>query len=191
MGAAVADSLRAHDWEEIAVRLLDSAVVLAARYGWTLKSQLPRGQSLESVVADTICDIWQKPERLKPSVPLLVQLRGIVKSKLWDLSQSKDDDVVRSEDLDAVPHRSSDPERAVDWVDEFKRAIELLIAAPKVKGNLELELVVTAIGCGCLEPASIAEETGIDIQRVYQLVREVKALYPSVAAQLRPGESRS
>jgi hypothetical protein len=191
MDAAVSESLRSHDWKDIAARLLASAVVLATRYGWNLKSQLPRGQSLESVVAETISDIWDQPERLNPSVPLFVQLRGIVRSKLWNLSQSKDEDIARTEDLDSIPRVSVDAGRAVDTADEFRRAIELLLAAPKIKGNSELELVVTAMGCGCLEPAAIAEATCIDIQRVYQLVREIKAVYPYVATQLRPGESQS
>ena len=37
------DSLRSLDWEDIAAKVLRSAYVYAARYGWNQNSSLPKG----------------------------------------------------------------------------------------------------------------------------------------------------
>lgn len=152
------------------------------------KSSLPGGKSLEDVVAEAITDIWNEPDRLNPEVDVLVQLRGIIKSKLWNLSQSHDEDTVRSGDLsEAVAVTASGP-GSVDTGDEFQRAIELLQASPKVMGNDDLELVVLAWSCGAFEVDELVRETGLSSERIYQLRRELRALYPTIAGQLRGGE---
>ena len=185
MNAEGLNRLRALDWEEVSAKLMLAAMTLAVRYGWTRESSLPRGKTLEDVVAEAISDLWNKPDRLNPTVDVSVQLYGIVRSKLWNLSQSLDEDVVRSDDLsESSPVTAAGPE-SIDTKDEFQRAIELLQASPKVKGNDELELVVLAMSCGALEVEELARETELPREQLYQLRRELRAIYPTIAGQLR------
>jgi hypothetical protein len=183
--------LRALDWDEVTAKLMLAAITKAVRYGWTPKSSLPGGKSIQDVVAEAIADIWNEPDRLNPAVDIPVQLNGIVRHKLWNLSQSRDEDVRRAEDLNkSVTVIASGP-KSVDTGDEFQRAIELLQASPKVKGNDDLEFVVLAISCGAWEVDELVRETGLSRERIYQLRRELRAIYPTIAGQLRGKEQQS
>lgn len=183
--------LRALDWEEITAKLMLAAITMAVRYGWMPKSALPVGKSLEDVVAEAIADLWSQPDRLNPAVDVAVQLRGMVRSKLWNLSQCRDEDVRRSDDLsESVMVTAGGPE-TVDTTDEFQQAIELLQASPKVKGNDDLELVVLALSCGAFDVDELVRETGLPRERIYQLQRELRAIYPTIAGQLRSKEQIS
>ncbi|NQV29065.1 MAG: sigma-70 family RNA polymerase sigma factor [Rhodopirellula sp.] len=183
------ESLRSQDWEEIAAKVLSAAYVYATRYGWNRDSSLPNGKSVEDIVMEAIADIWGSPERINPSVPLTTQLKGIVRSKLWNQSQSTDEKVVRSDTMEETA-LASDPEPAhlVDQQDEFDRAMQLLAEHPKVKIKPDLELVVLALSCGAVEVREIVDETGLTRERVYQLQRELRVIYPSIAEKLQPGE---
>lgn len=183
--------LRVLDWEEITAKLMLAAMTLAVRYGWTPKSILPGGKSLEDVVAEAIADLWNRPGRLNPTVDVIVQLRGIVQSKLWNMSQSRDEDVRRSDDLSQSVAVTADGPEAIDTSDEFQRAIELLQASPKVKSNDDLELVVLAISCGAFDVDELVRETGLPRERIYQLQRELRVIYPTIAGQLRSKEQQS
>ncbi len=177
--------LWAIDWDNMTARLLSAAGTLAVRYGWTITSMLPRGESLEDIVVETISDIWDEPERLKPEVDLFVQLCGIIRHKLWNLSQSPDEDVKRVDDLAGIAPTAKGGASAVDTKDEFRRAIDLLLASAKVRENTELELVVMAMSCGAIDTDELVRETGLTTDRIYQLRRELRAIYPTIANQLR------
>jgi hypothetical protein len=161
------ETLRTQDWDEVAAKVLNAARVFGA-----------------------ICEIWENPGRLNPSYSVTAQLKGIVKSKLWNLSQSADERVARTE-LHEVAVSSDDWMEKADDRDEFDRAVELLGAHPKVKSKAELELVVAAISCGAMDADAIAKETELSRERVYQLLRELRAIYPDIARQLRDGGSAS
>jgi hypothetical protein len=180
--------LRALDWEEITAKLMLAAIAMAVRYGWTPKRTLPGGKSLEDVVAESIADVWSQPNRLNPAVDVAVQLRGIVRSKLWNLSQCRDEDVIRSEELSKSMTVTASGTETVDNNDEFQRAIELLQASPKVMGNDDLELVVIAMSCGAFDLDELVRETELSRERIYQLRRELRAIYPTIAGQLRSME---
>lgn len=183
--------LRALDWEEITAKLMLAAITMAVRYGWTPKSALPGGKGLEDVVAEAIADLWSQPDRLNPAVDVAVQLRGMVRSKLWNLSQCRDEDVRRSDDLsESVTVTAAGP-KTVDTTDEFQRGIELLQASPKVKGNDDLELVVLAMSCGAFDVVELVRETGLPRERIYQLQRELRVIYPTIAGQLHSKEQQS
>lgn len=181
------EAFRSLDWEDIAAKLLVAANIMAARYGWRRDKCLPGGKSLEDVVIETISDIWEKPERVNSSCSLTVQLKGIIKSKLWNLSQSADERTKRSEALVATAKARESGTASVDCKDECDYAIELLLAHPKVKKSAELELMVTAMSCGILDVVGLAKETGLQRDRIYQLQRELRVIYPSIAQQLQNG----
>jgi hypothetical protein len=177
--------LRSLDWEDIAAKTLAAASVFAGRYGWKANSVLPNGTSLEDVVAEAIQDIWAVPSRINAKVPLTVQLKGIVRSKLWNLAKSSDEQLRQEivlEDAEAIP---DDGVNQVDTHDEFARAIDLLLAHPKVMDHSDLELVVMALSCGASTADEISKETSLSINRVYQLTRELRGIYPSIAHRLQ------
>ncbi len=138
---------------------------------------------------EAIADIWDSPQRINQNISLTTQLKGIVRSKLWNQSQSADERVKRSDTMEQTA-LANDPEpaRTVDEQDEFNRAIQLLAEHPKVTAKPELELVVLAFSCGAVEVPTIIEETGLSRERVYQLQRELREIYPSIAQKLQPEE---
>jgi len=191
MNEDLLERLRALDWEEVTAKLMRAAIMMAVRYGWTPKNVLPMGKSLEDVVAEAVMELWNEPGRLNPDVDILVQLRGIVKSKLWNLSQSCDEDVKRSADLSQSVVVSATGTESVDTSDEFWRVIDLLYESPKVKGNEDLELVVLAMSEGAFDTDELVRKTRLLRERIYQLRRELSAIYPTIAKQLRSEEQPS
>lgn len=178
-------ALRSLDWEDIAGKVLVAAIVLAGRYGWRANSRLPDGSSLEDVVAEAIQDIWADPSRINSKVSLTVQLKGIVRSKLWNHAKSADERLKRSEILEDVAPSLDNGEESVDTHDEFSRAIDLLLEHPKVKAHSELELVVMALSLGAETAEELSKETGLSTDRMYQLTRELRGIYPSIAHKLQ------
>lgn len=174
---------RSLDWEDIASKVLAAARVFAVRYGWNSDSVLPKGMSLKDLVLEAIAEIWEQSDRRSPKISVVAQLKGIVRSKLWNLSQCADERVARS-GFDDHPDKPSAPEAKTDLRDEFERAIELLMAHPKVSKNPDLEMLVVALSAGITDVPELALECGLPASRIYQLQRELRAIYPSIARQL-------
>lgn len=178
--------LRGQDWGAIGAKVLKTALCLAARYGWNAASSLPNGKSVEDLVLEAIAEIWANPGRIRRDLALTTQLTGIVRSKLWNLSQSADEDVARPDEFETVAvdgHKSS--EAVVEDSDECARALELLSQHQKINGKDDHELVLTAISCGAWEVDDIVKETQLPRERVYQVRREIRELFPLIAGQLR------
>lgn len=178
------ESFRSLDWEAIAAKTLASALVLAARYGWGKESVLPNGHSVEDLVIEAITEIWDEPDRRNPYCELSAQFAGIVKHKLWNLAKSRDGRALRSDVVERAPAREGSGTNRFEVRDEFDRAMQLLLTHPKVRKQPELELVLAALGCGAFEVAEIGAETGLSRERIYQLTRELRSIYPSIARQL-------
>jgi hypothetical protein len=88
--------LQSQDWPLIATKMFNAGRVFAARKGWTDKNMLPMGRSLEGLVHETITEIWENPGRINPEVDLTVQLKNIVRSKLYNLAKRCDGQIDRS-----------------------------------------------------------------------------------------------
>lgn len=181
------DRLRALDWEEIAAKVANFAANWAGNhYGWN-GEVLPKGLSPEDLACEAIGEFWQNPSRRPRDCTLTTFLCGIVKSKLWNVSQLKETrTTVREEDLEATAACTThpSPDTAVESADSFSSAIALLYKHPAVKGKADHELVVTALGCGCFDPDELVKETSLPIRRVYQIQRELNAIYPAIKKQL-------
>lgn len=181
------ERLRALDWDEIAAKVANFAHSEARnRYGWN-GSAMPKGASPEDLACDAIAEFWQNPSRHSGTCSLTTFLCGIVKSKLWNASQWLETKTTsREENLEAVAGTTTQPspDTASADSDSFAVAIELLSAHPAVKGKADHELVVTALGCGFFEPAELAKETGLPVKRIYQVQRELDAIYPAIKKQL-------
>ena len=180
------EKLRTLDWKAITAKVLKSALFRSLLYGWDVNSSLPKGKSVEDLVLEAVADLWSDPSRIREDIAIEKQLDGMVRHKLWNLSQAADEDVVRKDAMEevAIDHRKNDTHQ-VDVTDEFERAIELLSVHPKVQGKPEHELVLSAISCGADSVDQIVSETGLPRERIYQIRREFRDLYPAIAKQLR------
>ena len=183
--------LRQQDWEDISARVMRGALILAARYGWDAKSSLPKGKSVEGLVLEAISDLFANPQRLKDGCTLVTQLRNIVKHKLWNLSQSPDGSrVARSESLEeTLLSDAPGPESGLETRQLFERAIELIAEHPKIKGKSDHELVVIALAEGLFDTPDLIEATELSRDRIYQIKRELRDVYPSIKEQLQTEDS--
>lgn len=185
------EHFRSLDWEEIAAKVLNAAIRHAQCYGWNQDSVLPKGNSIEDVVLTTISDIWEKPERINHDISLTTQLIGIVKSKLWNHSQYVDGKIIRSENMGEIAFANDPaPSYLVELQEEYDRAMKLLSEHSKVKAKPDLELMVRAMSMedGTLDVDTMVNETGLTVERVYQLRRELRAIFPEIALSLQSGD---
>lgn len=181
------ERLRALDWEEIAAKVANFAHSWGlAHYGWN-NFEMRAGTSPEQLAADAIVEFWQDPSRHSTGCSLTTFLCGLVKSKLWNASKWKETQTTSTvEDMETVAGQSALPSPDIVAVtsDTFTMAIELLAVHPAVKGKADHELVVTALGCGSFDADELAKETGLSIKRIYQVQRELNAIYPAIKKQL-------
>ncbi len=184
MDEAKLESLRQLDWEEIAAKVANYARRLGWNlYGWRDGELLPKGQTMEDVVFEVIAEFWDNPDRFVAHCSLTTQLCGVVRQKLWNLSQSKESKTTTREEVsEAVGGREDAklPDLDLQARDTFRRALDLLAEHPKVKGKSDHESVVTALACGMMDPDELERATGLSRQRIYQVQRELNDIYPAV-----------
>lgn len=187
------NELKDQDWEVISAKVLASALYRARSYGWTAASSLPNGKSVEGLVMEAILDLFKHPERRSSDCSLTKQLTNMVRSKLSNLANSKDSEVVRTETIDEANFSPEQgPHEKLETQDEFDRAVELLAAHPKVQGKSDHELVVLALadGTDLHDVAVVVDATGLARERVYQIRRELREIYPNIKQQLQQGGAR-
>jgi hypothetical protein len=185
------EALRRENWDDIWPSVLRSALILSARYGWTAASSLPNGKTVEDLIIEAINDLFAHPERRKPDVKIVTQLRNMVRSKLWNLSQSVDSDIERSGEIGEVAvSAEQQPCEVVESKNSFDTAISLLAKHPKVKGKNDHELLLYALSDGAdLEDVEcIVDVTGLTRDRIYQVRRELRDIFPQIARQIENGE---
>ena len=173
--------------ELIWLSLLDYAAKLARRHGWRTGTALPGGTSPDSIANDVLIKViegertWD-PDR-EPS--LLTALKGMVHSDLGHLFSSYEARMVEPTDLqlsdgfertaDHFPALDPDPEMALLQA-EFTRlemtALDLIREAVESRGNQDLETVFLAL-YEADTPKEIADMTGLPVERVYVLGREL------------------
>ena len=179
--------LRRLDWEEIGAKLLNYAISRGFGYGWTVASILPKGGSLEDIVQKTVekvfVDLGEAPEN---EHELYRVLRNRVSSSLSNHFKYKDRNFERGDEveekfLDAASGHEADH----DDVEHLEYFLKLLAEHDKVKGDTEMEQVVAALELRAFDTAQIAELTGIEIERIYELRRRFRRdIYPSMAKLL-------
>ena len=181
------EHLRALDWEEIAMKVANFASSEARnRYGWN-GAAMTKGTSPEDLACDAIAEFWQEPSRYSGKCSLTTFLCGIIRHKLWNVAKWEETRTTSREDnMEAVAGFTANPspDTAAGTSDAFAVAISLLSDHSTVKGKNDHELVVTALACGCFEPDELAKETGLPIKRIYQVQRELNAIYPAIKKQL-------
>ena len=161
----------------------------SARYGLGADNSV-LGTSLEDLAVNVMEDYLQETRRLKPGVPVLIQLKNAVRSKLWSLFKRKEakavplvdegeDDPPTSYAID-VPG----PDEEVGSADDCKLMLQLLWDHPKVKANDEMAAYLMAVEEGASAPAEIAQVSGLPVARVYEARRFLNGIYPEIRRKL-------
>lgn len=176
--------LRALDWEDIGQRVLLYARYWArTHYFWTEENPLPGEKSPEDIAKEAISAFWEGLRRLNPNYSVLVQLKGAVRSILWNLHVKKESRLTSPADpeffdshLDGRPTPSDELESK-----DYERAIfEALYDHERVARSKELTRVVKAFQDGAVSVDDVAEATGIAVKRIYQLRKELKEITAEV-----------
>jgi hypothetical protein len=185
------DYLREHQ-QEIAVKLLSHTRTRAGVYGWPKKS-LPAGKDPENIVLEVVKDFLEERRHFNPEHEWEIQLKRAVNSKLWALHQRMEANAVS---LDAGESDDSLKGYADDGIGPDVEAannhdMEVLFGMfrdhPKVKGNEELELLLMAVEDGAEKAPDIAAATGISVDRVYEVRKKIKEIYPEVMDKFHQG----
>ena len=183
-----ADILRVPDGERIWLTLIDYALKLAQRYGWRSDKALPQGFSPGDVAKDVIIKVLEGDrtwaEAKEPSV--LNALKGMVRSDMGhlfaDYEASRVEPVARTlpngteRTADSFPGHDPSPEEEVLRAERIRLEMTALdMVREEVEGNPELESVFLAL-YESGSPKDIAQLTGLPIQRVYSLRRELNRI---------------
>jgi hypothetical protein len=183
-----AEILRGPDGERIWLALVDYAQKLARRRGWRSDKTLPQGSSPRDIVGDVVIKllegerIWD--ETKEPS--LLNASKGMVRSETGHLFA--DYEVSHVEPIEkTVPdgnQRNAEMfEKEVPYPNPQQELLEreqahlemtaLVLILEEIEGEGDLESVFLALYTSD-SPQEIAEQTGLPLQRVYSLRRELQ-----------------
>lgn len=186
--------LRGPDGERIWLALLDYAHKLARRYGWRTDKTLPQGFSPGEVANDVIIKVIEGGrtwDEAKEPV-LLNALKGMVRSDIGhlfdDYEASRVEPIERTfpdgsaRTADSFGGNHPSPEEEVLYGERVRlemTALDLIREA--VEGKSELESVFLAL-YESDSSKEIARLTGLPIERVYSLRRELTR----IAAKITP-----
>ena len=86
--------LRCLDWEDIGQRVLIYARYWAkTHYFWSEENPLPGEKTPEDIAKEAISAFWEGLRRLNPKYSVPVQIKGAVRSILWNLHAKKESKV--------------------------------------------------------------------------------------------------
>jgi hypothetical protein len=63
----------------------------------------------------------------------------------------------------------------------------MLAEHPQIKGNDDMEMVLLAFMDGAETPQEVAGAAGKPVERVYEVTRKLRKIYPSIKAKLNLG----
>jgi len=176
--------LRCLDWEDIGQRVLIYARYWAkAHYFWSEENPLPGEKTPEDIAKEAISAFWEGLRRLNPKYSVLVQIKGAVRSILWNLYAKKESKLTSAEEpaffndrLDNGPSPSAQLESK-----DYERSIfESLYEHERVARSKELTKFVKAFQDGAVSVDEVAEATGFAVKRIYQLRRDLKEITAEV-----------
>jgi hypothetical protein len=170
------------------VMLRHCLIVLHRRYRWSPGQTLPKGKDPEMVVEDVIQKYLMGDRSFDPQQSIEAQLKRGVESWLSALHRTKD---ARSASIEALTeaagdtHLTSDapePDAAAGNMHDTKVLFRLLHATPAVKRHEGLQLLVMAIEDGAEDPKSQSAATGLPLEQIYELRKQLR---PAATAVLR------
>jgi hypothetical protein len=184
--------LHGPEGEEIYLRLVRYAEMLARMRGWRTGATLPASETPQSLVSSVLIKLlapdgdrtWD--EAREPS--LLNALKGMVRSEIGHLYEKLEENLLEPISIplpggeertgDSFPSTDLHPE-ALNPEQQLLRSeranlefAAMTLVLKQVEGNSDLELVVLAL-CDTDKPSEIAAMTGLSIKRVYSARREL------------------
>ena len=195
----VLECLESADWDDIIMKLTRYAFWHASWYKWKTGNpgELPGGMTPEDIALEAIEKTWSRTRAWDPKKypDLLIHLKWIVDSDLSHLFDSKEHltttRIIESEEEESpeltynnIMHCSSAPlneafhnktpeERLIfrEVNEREERAKQELYAL--VKGDEDLELLLTCFGEGICKSELIAKAMGCDVKEVNNLRRKL------------------
>lgn len=187
--------LKSHQ-HEIGLKLLLFARWLAAvKYGWNGQTKtLPLGKDPDDIVFHVVDDYLHDIKHFNPKHGIEVQLRRAVSSELWALYKRKEAHAIpletETDEGTSSKWYASDeqlPDEAAMSACDWQTLFELFRAQPEVKGDDELELLLMSIEDGAESAPEMAEQTGIRVERIYELEKKLRKIYPKVMKEFHKG----
>lgn len=180
--------LRSLDWEDVGQRLLVYARYLAkTHYFWSEETPLPEEKTPEDVAKEAIGAFWEGARRLNPRYSVLTQLKGAVRSILWNLHAKKESKTTKLEGPEFFDARFDDRPSPGDVLEskDYEDAIfRGLFEHERVIKSAEMQKLVRSFQTGAVTIDDTVRATGIPVRRIYQLRRELKEITTEVIATI-------
>jgi DNA-directed RNA polymerase specialized sigma24 family protein len=183
------------DWDRLPLELAKYARWLIRRKRWRTGSGniLAEGKCCEDLVQEAVKRALDETRKWDPTrVDLLMFLKGTVRSVVSHLADCDDNKLTvlglddegqlgreRDEEVPFGPKPVPTPEELVLAAEDETRVYRMVLDA--VQGKPELEDIALCLMDGVHKARDIAENTGIEINRVYQLKRQFKTILDSLA----------
>jgi|SRR5215469_10321254 len=183
------ERLRSLDWKDLGARLLAFTTYWAKTYYfWSAGPTLPEGKTPEDVSKEAISSFWASVRKWNPKYAVLTQLKGAVRSILWNLHKKKSTkvtDVEPTEFFDFHIDPAPDPATEAESNDYCRAIFTVLYEQDEVLNNEDLMMVVMAYEDGADSIDDVQAKTGLDTGRIYVLRRQLKSIKKRVVDILR------
>jgi hypothetical protein len=180
--------LGAVDWDDAAPRLLAFARRWAAGlYNWCEGTALPNGMSIEDVVKDAVAAFARGERKFNPRFEIMVQLKGAIRSILWNIHKRKAAGLTSSEEpafFEAQLDAALDPAAKAESEDFCRTFLESLANDKQVQNSPELLAIVKAYEGSAESVEELVEQTGLPAQRIYELRRQMREIAARVLRKL-------
>jgi hypothetical protein len=177
------------DWNAIGLKLLVFARYWAkTHYSWDEGTYLPEGKIPDDIVMEAIGAFWKGSRKWNSEVAVVTQLKGAIRSILWNLHKKKGSKLTSTEEPAIFEtHLDEQPDPASEYAtDDFCKSIfEALYQHEEVLNNEELMMIVMAYEDGAESIDDVVAKTAIPTRRVYELRRTLKGLKQSVLETLK------
>ncbi len=182
------ERLNGVDWDDAAPRLILFARYWAqTHYLWQAGSPLPGGATPEDVAKEAIKAFAVGDRKLNANYEVFTQLKGAVRSILWNLHKKIDLALTDAHEPEFFEHhldRRPDPASQADSNDYYRVLLERLKDEPRVRENHALALIVAAYADGAESVTEVSAKTKLPIARIYELRRQLKQVTEEVVHKL-------
>lgn len=172
--------LGAVDWDDAAPRLLEFARRWAAGvYNWEAGTALPNGMSIEDVAKDAVAAFARGERKFNPRFDVVVQLKGAIRSILWNIHKRKGVNLTSSEEpafFEAQFDAALNPAAKTESEDFCRTFLQSLAADKQVQNSPDLLAIVKAYERGAESVEDLVEQTGLPVQRIYELRRQMREI---------------